>query len=216
VLFQIPVPGNPDCVDGPTMPECFNAVHDLGALDIARGRDHGMPLYNDLRRAYGLAPKATFTAITGEATSSLGGRSINDPHILDFVQLSDIDGNPVAADSPEAETSVTKAVRRTTTAARLRAIYGSPDNVDAFVGMMAEQHVAGSEMGELQQAIWKKQFEALRNGDRFFFGNNQGLNTIQGLFGVDFHTTLADVIARSSAVPRADLEDNVFFFPREG
>ncbi len=35
VLFQIPVPGNPQCLDGPTLPECFRGVVDLGAIDVA-------------------------------------------------------------------------------------------------------------------------------------------------------------------------------------
>ena len=43
VLFQIPVAGNPQCLDGPTLPQCFRGVVDLGAIDVERGRDHGMP-----------------------------------------------------------------------------------------------------------------------------------------------------------------------------
>ena len=57
-------------------------------------------------------------------------------------------------------------------AARLRAIYGNVNNVDAFTGMVAERHVPGTEFGELQLAIWKRQFQALRDGDRFFYGND--------------------------------------------
>ena len=60
VLFQIPVDGNPECLDGPGLAECFRGVVDLGAIDIERGRDHGMPTYNDMRRAYGLAPVRSF------------------------------------------------------------------------------------------------------------------------------------------------------------
>ena len=63
-------------------------------------------------------------------------------------------------------------IRRSTTAARLQALYGDVDELDSFVGMAAEQHVAGTEFGELQLAIWKKQFEALRDGDRFFYGTD--------------------------------------------
>jgi hypothetical protein len=70
VLFQVPVSGNPSCLDGPTMPQCFKGVLDLGAIDVERGRDHGMPSYNQLRAAYGLAPKTSFRAITGEASES--------------------------------------------------------------------------------------------------------------------------------------------------
>jgi peroxidase len=73
-------------------------------------------------------------------------------------------------------------LHRSPVAARLQAIYGSVDNVDAFVGILAEPHVAGTEFGELQLAIWTKQFQALRDGDRFFYGNDQGLTTIRNLY----------------------------------
>jgi hypothetical protein len=61
---------------------------------------------------------------------------------------------------------VVVARRRTPVAARLRAIYGDVSRVDAFVDMMAEPHVGGSELGALQSATWRRQFEALRDGDR--------------------------------------------------
>ena len=93
VLFQVPVPGNEGCLDGPTLPACFKGVVDLGAIDIERARDHGMPLYNDLRRAFGLSAKTSFTSITGESTDKfptndpkITGNPINDPNILDFVE----------------------------------------------------------------------------------------------------------------------------------
>ena len=84
VLFQVPVPGAPSaCLDGSSLPTCFNGVVDLGAIDVERGRDHGMPSYNELRRAFGLAPEPSFTAITGESTDVLS-TAFNDPHMLDF------------------------------------------------------------------------------------------------------------------------------------
>jgi hypothetical protein len=214
VLFQVPVSGNPECFEDPSLPSCFNGVVDLGAIDIQRGRDHGIPSYNDLRRAYGLAPKTSFTAITGESTESFPpGTDANNPNSLDFVKLTDIDGNPVQIGSPEAENTATKGVRRTTTAARLKAVYGSVNNVDAFAGMIAERHIPGTEVGELQLAIWQKQFAALRDGDRFFYGNDQGLSLIKNNYGIDYRRSLADVIAANTDVPRSDLADNVFLVP---
>ena len=71
VLFQIPKPGiaDPSVCGVPVVnPDCFSGVSDLGAIDVARGRDHGMPTYNDRRRAYGLAPKTSFLDVTGEST----------------------------------------------------------------------------------------------------------------------------------------------------
>jgi len=39
---------------------------DLAALNIQRGRDHGMPDYNRLRMDYGLAPRRTFAEISSD------------------------------------------------------------------------------------------------------------------------------------------------------
>ena len=57
MLFQVPKPGTPTGVPATRRsidPDCFTGVVDLGAIDIERGRDHGMPTYNELRQAYGL------------------------------------------------------------------------------------------------------------------------------------------------------------------
>jgi hypothetical protein len=216
VLFQIPVSENPECLDGPGLPECFSGVVDLGAVDIERGRDHGMPSYNDLRRAYGLSPKRSFRAITGEASEELpAGLDAENPASIEFAELFDIDGNPIELGSEEADTSAVSGVRRTTLAARLKAIYGSVDKVDAFVGMVAERHVSGAEFGELQLAIWRKQFQNLRDGDRFFYQNDPGLSTIRRLLGIDYRHSLAEVIAANTDIPLDDLAENVFLVSEE-
>ena len=215
-LFKIPVSGNPGCFDDPTLPNCFDAVSDLGAIDIQRGRDHGMPSYNDMRRAYGLAPVTSFRQITGEPSEEFPpdpllppGHEVDAPHSLDFTRLTDIDGHAVPLPDT-ANTSATKAARRTPLAARLKAVYGSVDKVDAFVGMMAERHVSGSDLGPLQVAMWQKQFQTLRDGDRFFYGNDPELAQLQQQYGLDFHHTLAQIIAANTDIPVADMNDNVF------
>jgi hypothetical protein len=215
VLFQIPVSGNPECLDGEGLPECFNGVVDLGAIDIERGRDHGMPSYNDLRRAYGLAPKTSFTAITGESTEGFpAGMDVNDPASLEVLELVDIKGRPIDLNDEEAvEADGISVARGSTVAARLKAIYGSVDNLDAFTGMLAEQHEKGSNFGELQRAIWTKQFEVLRSGDRFFYENDPGLSWIKKTYGIDYVTNLGDVIARNTDIPRNELAKNVFLAP---
>jgi hypothetical protein len=218
VLFKVPVSSNPTCLDGPTLPQCFNGVVDLGAIDIQRGRDHGMPSYNQMRNAFGLASKTSFTAITGETTESFPsdplltpGNEINDPNSLDIVALFDADGNPTTV---EADNAV-RVVRRTTLAARLKAVYGSVSNLDAFTGMVAERHLTGSEFGELQREIWREQFTAARDGDRFFYLNDPLQSFIRTNFGIDYRRSLARVIADNTDIPIGDLEANVFFAPTE-
>ncbi|MDQ1655176.1 MAG: peroxidase [Cryptosporangiaceae bacterium] len=213
-LFQIPVPGNPSCLDGPTLPACFKGVTDLGAIDIARGRDHGMPTYNALRAAYGLAPKTSFTSITGESTAQFPNDPlinqadpINDPNILDFTHLFDAQGNEIPLGSPAAETDAVTGIRRSTLAARLAGVFGTVANVDGFTGMMSERHLPGREFGELQLAIWKKQFEALRDGDRFFYQADRALTDIQNRFGITYRHTLSELIALNTGV---QTQANVF------
>ena len=213
VLFQIPGPDteNPlDCLDGEAIADCFNGVNDLGALDVARAYDHGMPSYNDLRVAYGLAPITSFAELTGEDTEDLDGLSIDDPAILEFVHLEDGDGNELEIGSEAADAETVVAERRTTTAARLAAIFGDVEHVDAFTGMVSEPHVAGTEFGELQLAMWRTQFEALRDGDRFFYGNDPVLDAIAATYGVDYRRTLAEVIADNTDIELTDLPQNVF------
>lgn len=216
ILFRIPTSSNPECLDGPTMPECFSGVMDLGAVDIQRGRDHGMPTYNQMRNAYGLASKSTFTAITGETSESFPsdplltpGNEVNDPNCLDVVALFDINGNPTTVEADNA----TRVVRRCPLAARLKATYGSVSNLDAFVGMVAEKHVSGTELGELQLATWKDQFGAARDADRFFYLNDPLQPFIRNNFGIDYRRTLAQVISANTDVPVADLPANVFRLP---
>src|SRR5262249_45364797 len=70
----------------------------------------------------------------------------------------------------------------------------------------------GSEFGETDLAIWTKQFTALRDGDRFFFENDRGtLDKIGSRYGVDFRTTLSQIIARNTdATTASQLHPNVF------
>jgi hypothetical protein len=213
VLFQVPTAGNPDCTGSDdAAPACFQGVVDLAAIDIERGRDHGMPTYNQLRVAYGLPARTSFTQITGEATDQFpAGFNNNTPGSLDFNALFDATGDTEVPGSVDQEANTKRAVRNTTTAARLRATYGTVDNVDAFVGMSAEPHLAGSEFGELQRAIWLKQFAALRDGDRFFYANDPALSTIMSTYHIDFRQTLSKVIAANSDIAITDLPPNSFF-----
>jgi len=211
ILFQVPKPGIPDptvCGAPVVNPDCFTGVSDLPAIDIARGRDHGIPSYNDLRRAYGLAPKTSFIDVSGEATQRFPPRlNGNDPAILDFVELRDADGTLLVPGSAEAEDEAVTGIRSSTLAARLKAAYGSVDRLDAFVGMVSEQHLKGTEFGELQLAIWTKQFAALRDGDRFYYLNDPALHAIELAFRIDYRHSLAEIAKLDAGVT---LQTNVF------
>ncbi|MEZ6128874.1 MAG: peroxidase family protein [Planctomycetaceae bacterium] len=88
---------------------------------------------------------------------------------------------------------------------RLERVYGSVDNIDLWIGGLAEDHVTGSSMGETFGTIIADQFTRLRDGDRFWYENifeGEELTIIES-------TTLADVIRRNTGVE--DLQHNVFF-----
>lgn len=214
VLFQIPKPGAVDprqCGKPVVLPDCFTGVNDLAAIDIARGRDHGIPHYNDLRQAYGLPPVTSFAEITGESADQPVDTA--NPAILDFVQLRDIDGAVIdPADTAAVEEEAVAGLRRTTVASRLASVYGDVNNVDAFVGMSCEPHAAGEEMGELQQAIWRDQFTRLRDGDRFFNAIDPALPLIESLFGVTHRVTLGHLIQLNTG---AVTQDHVFTIPQQ-
>ncbi|MGB3729271.1 MAG: peroxidase family protein [Thermodesulfobacteriota bacterium] len=132
---------------------------DLAALNIQRGRDHGLPKYNDVREEMGLSRVESFQDISSD---------------LD-IQM------------------------------RLLDAYGNVDSIDLWPGGLAEDPISGSHLGELFQLILKVQFEALRDGDRFWYErklNNSELAEVQA-------TSLSDVIRRNTGIG-SELQDDVF------
>jgi len=89
--------------------------------------------------------------------------------------------------------------------ASLQSVYGSIDNVDLFIGGMAEPHAAGALVGPTFQAIIANQFYALRSGDRFFWLNEAFDPDTQDRIK---HTTLADLIRRNADTTQ--VQDNLF------
>ena len=51
---------------------------DLASINIQRGRDHGLPAYNDVREAYGLDRKQSFAEITHDTDKQLALASVYD------------------------------------------------------------------------------------------------------------------------------------------
>lgn len=125
---------------------------DLGVFNILRGYDHGVPALNEVRIAYGLAPLASFAALT------------SDPAV----------------------------------AAQFAQVYASIDEVDLWVGGLAETKVPGSQLGETFQAIVLDQFMRWRDGDSFFFETR--LEDHPELLGMIKDSSLSDIILRTTDI----------------
>jgi hypothetical protein len=85
---------------------------------------------------------------------------------------------------------------------------GGVNTIDAFEGGLAEDHVRGSDVGPLFQAIMVNQFTRLRDGDRFFYLNEnfnpEELSILRGA------NTLTKVIEVNTNV--TNLQADVFLF----
>ncbi len=142
---------------------------DLASLNIQRGRDHGIPGYNQARRELGLTP------------------------VNDFSEF-------------PADSSVQSA---------LASIYPSVEEIDLWVGGIAEDHVTGSSLGETFTAIWVDQFTRLRDGDRFWYENDPALQVALTDIGQDINwlknTLLSDIIVRNTGIN--NIQSEVFRTP---
>jgi peroxidase len=91
-----------------------------------------------------------------------------------------------------------------TLAAQLASIYGSVDQVDAWIGGLAEDPSGSGIVGELFATILLDQFLRLRDGDPFW---SQCLDLPQAQIDALWSTTLADVIERNTDI--RSIQDNV-------
>lgn len=91
-------------------------------------------------------------------------------------------------------------------AERMRHIYGTVDNVDPWVGMLAEDHMSNAIYGELSMTIIERQFRVIRDGDRFYYENDAAL-TAEERQEIS-NTILHDVISRNTGIIL--MQKNVF------
>jgi len=56
-----------------------------------------------------------------------------------------------------------------TVASDLSDLYGSVDNIDLWLGILAEDHIPGTSVGRTLHEMLRVQFEALRDGDYYFY-----------------------------------------------
>jgi peroxidase len=106
-----------------------------------------------------------------------------------------------------AVTSFSQISSNPTIQAKLQQLYQNVDNIDLWVGALAEDHVAGSSTGRLIRAGLIDQFTRLRDGDRFWY---QLVYSPADQAFLENNRTLADLIRLDTA---ADvIQDNIFFF----
>ncbi|XP_008933585.1 PREDICTED: lactoperoxidase-like, partial [Merops nubicus] len=133
---------------------------DLAALNMQRGRDHGLPGYNAWRRFCGLSQ----------------------PQNVD--EFSEVLGNSKLAK-------------------KFMELYGTPGNIDLWIGAVAEPFVPQGRVGPLLACIIGTQFRNLRDGDRFWW-EKPGVFTpqqLQALRKISLSTVICDN-TRIKKIPR--------------
>jgi len=76
-----------------------------------------------------------------------------------------------------------------------QSLYGNIDNVDLFIGGLAESAAPGALVGPTFQAIIASQFYALRAGDRFFWQNEPFDPQMRAMIA---NTKLSDILLRNT------------------
>jgi len=92
------------------------------------------------------------------------------------------------------------------TQASLASTYGNVDNIDLWIGGLAEDHLPNSSLGATFTAILVDQFSRLRDGDRFWYQASLSDNALRDIQ----NTSLADIIRRNTELTK--LQADVFFF----
>ena len=91
-------------------------------------------------------------------------------------------------------------------AAQLESLYGDVDNIDPWVGMLAERHNPDALFGELALRIIERQFQLLRDGDSYYYqhGDQFEEHQMDDIANTSFH----DIIMRNTTIDL--MQENVF------
>ena len=202
------------CGDADVSPTASPASSTSARSTSSAAATTACPCYNELRRAYGLPPRTSFTADhrRGDGPRSRPTRidrqrpaTILDVHS----QLARRDGNAAPAGIAEAARRArSRASARTTLAARLKAIYGDVDKRRRLRrhGRRAARAAAPSS-ASCSSRSGRRQFTALRDGDRFFYQGDDALRLVERRYDIDDDHTLSQIVALDTG---QQLPDNVF------
>ena len=89
---------------------------------------------------------------------------------------------------------------------KLQQLYGSVDNIDLWVGALAEDHLPGASVGPTIAKVLVDQFQRIRNGDRFWYQNQFAGQLLRDID----NTHLSDILKRNTNL--TNLKSNVFVF----
>jgi len=93
------------------------------------------------------------------------------------------------------------------TQAALASIYSDVNDIDAWVGALAEDHLPGTSLGPLVAVGLIEQFTRLRDGDRFWYRNDPAFSP-EDIAWLD-SIRLSDIIRWNTNI--TNIQDNVFF-----
>lgn len=105
------------------------------------------------------------------------------------------------------------------TQSRLQTAYGSAHKVEAWVGLLAEDHMKKSSVGWTMFKLWEEEFARLRDGDRFFYkahrlfsrGMMKRFRRLQEIYIEK--DTMAKIILRNSEITQDEVGKSVWFAP---
>jgi Ca2+-binding RTX toxin-like protein len=193
---------------------------DLAAINIARGRDLGIPTLNDFRAGIGLArytswddfghhmvhPDNLVNFIAAFSFGNLVGITIEESQAVAQFILDKAAGvagavAPVLGVANAALDALETALAVLDTAgainfmrnagagvpAGLATFVGGFDQIDSWIGGLAEEHTPGSLLGETFEAVFVNTIQQLMDGDRFYylyrlFGTNMNEEVGNGQF----------------------------------
>jgi hypothetical protein len=89
---------------------------------------------------------------------------------------------------------------------RLLTLYTNINDIDPWVGMLAERTAPGSIFGQTLNEIFRQQFSAVRDGDRFYYWNDPVLTEVEKNY--IHNTTLRDIVMYNTDINL--MQDNVF------
>ncbi|XP_053562328.1 myeloperoxidase [Bombina bombina] len=144
---------------------------DLGALNMQRSRDHGLPGYNAWRK---------------------------------FCRLS----------QPESVNELAAVLSNKPLAQKLISLYGTPKNIDIWLGSVVEPLISYGRVGKLLACLIGDQFRRTRDGDRFYY-EKQGEFTVAQLNTIE-RVTFSRIICDNTKI--TEVPRNVFManqYPRD-